>query len=98
MESQELQQLLETQPTWHVAILEYGMTHSVMRIALHQGDFPRYNEVILGGVVTFHGAMQGGPYRLQIRAPDAEGQMIIVDEQGQFEVQCTRITMGRIRR
>jgi hypothetical protein len=95
----EAKQLIEGRESWHAWVIDYGITHSIMRIALHQGDFPRHHELVCGGVSFFRGPLQGGPYRLRIEiAPGQSGPHTLRDDAGQFEVVCSSIDVGVTRR
>ena len=92
----DVQELLATRREWYAWVIEYGITHSVMRIAIHEGDFPNHHELICGDVRTFRGAMQGGPYRLRLTTGD-NGLLELIDQAGAFELRCGRIAIGRSR-
>ncbi|MEM7538699.1 MAG: hypothetical protein AAF639_41435 [Chloroflexota bacterium] len=43
-----------------------GISHNVMQLAMHQGDFMKRDELICGGCFYFSGPTKGGPYQLEI--------------------------------
>ena len=65
-ETEELKNLLSGRVDWYVWVLEYGITHHVMRLVLHKGDYPRGVEVMCSDVSYFCGPLQGGPYELKL--------------------------------
>jgi hypothetical protein len=71
---EELRSLLAGDGAWYVWVLEYGMTHHLMRLAFHMGDYPRSVEVMCSEASYFCGPLQGGPYRLQL-IQDAAGNV-----------------------
>jgi hypothetical protein len=89
-----IEEVLGKENSWHVWVIEYGITHSVMRVALHQGDYVQRTEVICGDVREFRGALQGGPYHLRLEA-DASGVIRLFDSDGRFELLCGRISLAR---
>jgi hypothetical protein len=67
---ESVRKLIAEAETWYVWLTEYSITHHFMRIVLHQNAFPRGAEVLLDDVLHFTGALQGGPYRLELAAGD----------------------------
>ena len=61
-----LQEILRERDSWHVWMIEYGITHSLMSLALHDGSFPRHIRLECRGCERFEGRLQGGPYRLEL--------------------------------
>jgi hypothetical protein len=35
------------EPALHIWVLEYGITHSVMRLAIHKGDYPKHLHLMM---------------------------------------------------
>jgi hypothetical protein len=75
----------------YIWVLEYGMTHNVIRLAVHDGDYPRYTEVICGGCTYFAGKLEGGPYAVAIERTD-DGSTKVTAEN--FCLVCTDIRVG----
>jgi len=88
----ELIQLFE-KPRY-VWVLEYGITHSAMRLAVHDGNFPRYTEVVCRDCSYFSGALQGGPYSMTIQTSD-RGEVRFKGDK--FELVCGQAEVGRSR-
>src|SRR5688572_17179695 len=73
---------------WHAWVLEYGITHHQMVLALHPGTYPRTAKLGLLDCVYLSGDLQGGPYALtlsevnqgnglwQIRSADASFRVV----------------------
>ena len=94
----DLSELIELSDSWHVWVLEYGITHAVMRLALHRGDYPMHQEVVCGGATAFVGELQGGPYKLSLVSdPDLSGKLILRDEANKFLVRADTFSLGRNR-
>lgn len=92
-------ELVNSRGNWFVWVLEYGITHGVMRLALHEGDFPRHHELVCGGAIAFRGKLQGGPYRLRLDVGvDSTVPIVLRDAEDQFELSCANIELGRVRR
>jgi hypothetical protein len=51
---------------WHVWVLEFGITHFRMVLALHPGTYPRTAKLELLDCGYLCGAIQGGPYALTL--------------------------------
>ena len=76
MESSEMKvvaDLLAQHHLWYVWVVEYGITHHRMVIALHLGGYPRRAAVELMDCTHFEGALQGGPYSLTLLESSQEG-------------------------
>jgi hypothetical protein len=86
----ELQERLAA-PT-HLWVVSYGITHSVMVLAIHAGQFIGYEELVAGGCVSFRGELQGGPYRIRV-AQAADDLLYVRDEDGTFELVCSRLRL-----
>jgi hypothetical protein len=74
----------------HLWVVTYGITHSVMLFAIHEGQFKGYEELVAGGCVSFRGALQGGPYRLCV-VPVEDNLLRLYDDGGAFELVCSRL-------
>ena len=61
---------------WHAWVMEYGITHHRMLLALHQGNFPRTATIELLDCVHFGGDLQGGPYSLTLAKVDYRGESL----------------------
>ncbi|MEM7531979.1 MAG: hypothetical protein AAF639_07380 [Chloroflexota bacterium] len=62
----ELIKKIEQSSPMYLWIMTYGISHNVMKLAIHQGDFMNRDEVICGGCFYFSGPTKGGPYRIEI--------------------------------
>ena len=91
-----LRSLLSENAKWHVWVIEYGLTHSFMRLALHVGSYPRHTKLECSDCVRFEGDLQGGPYSLEVQDCDWHGDMVVElrDVDGRFRVVCGRIAVG----
>jgi hypothetical protein len=61
---------------WHAWVLEYGITHHRMVLALHLGGYPKTAKVELLDCTHLSGALQGGPYHLTVVEVDYHGEML----------------------
>lgn len=84
-----------------VWILEYGISHHVMLISIHQRDYPYGVRVKCGGCCYFAGDVQGGPYSLSLNREasnnDSGELFIISDDEGQFIIKCSRLSISTAR-
>jgi hypothetical protein len=78
----------------HVWVLEYGITHAAIRLAVHDGDYPKYSEVICTGCSFICGQLQGGPYDLAVEQ-SSNGVVRIVGDG--FELRCSEARVARAR-
>lgn len=62
----DLQQTLDQSLEWYTHVVEYGLSHSLLRLVLHRNTFPRGTEILLGGCERFEGDFIGGPYALTL--------------------------------
>lgn len=88
---------IEDDGPWHVAVIEYGMTHGVMRLALHHGDYPLHKELVCGDVAHFSGDLMGGPYELSLREePTADDRCCwsLVATNNRLVVRCRTLSIG----
>ena len=88
--------LLSENAHWHVLVIEYGATHSFMRLALHVGSYPRHTKLECSDCLRFEGDLQGGPYTLEVRDCDWHGNTAVElrDVHSKFRVVCGRIAVG----
>lgn len=64
--------------TGHLWVLEYGISMGrLMTIALHRGNYPLADRVVLRWVTHFRGTLEGGPYELSLVKDDAERQRLV---------------------
>lgn len=91
--------LLAENAQWHLWVIEYGFTHSFMRLALHIGSYPRHAELHCSDCIRFEGDLQGGPYSLEVGNCDWHGDSVIElrDVDGRFRLVCGRLSIGRRR-
>lgn len=54
-------------------VMEYGITHHRMVLALHRGAYPIHEKLLCLDCVRFEGNLQGGPYRLVLGTIEVEG-------------------------
>lgn len=80
----------------HVWVLEFGLTHHTLRLAIHSGDYPRYTEVVCTDCTSFYGKFQGGPYILDL-LEDSEGNVRITAD-GKLMLECRGVGIGKNRR
>jgi hypothetical protein len=99
MISETISTLIAAGP-WYVWVLEYVEQDAVMRLALHKGEFPEYQEIVCSGVSYFEGFLEGGPYRLTIfeEATPARSETLLVSEKRDLLIRCLRVEQGRSRR
>jgi hypothetical protein len=89
-----LKALLRAQETWHLWVIEYGITHSFMRLALHDGSFPKHHRLECGDCVYLAGPLQGGPYVLEVDVAEEEGRTLIELRSSDRQM---RLVCGRMR-
>jgi hypothetical protein len=58
--------LISAYAMWHVWVLDYGITHHQMVLALHPGTYPRTAKLGLLDCVHLSGDLQAGPYALRL--------------------------------
>lgn len=91
----ELAEILGQRP-WHVAVIEYGITHGVMVIGIYHESYIHRFEWALGGVSYFRGSMMGGPYILSVVRPEQEiDDCQIQSDDGAFVVRFGHASRGR---
>ena len=80
--------MLAEEPQWWLMVLEYGITHGRMVVALHQGDYPRGIRLELLAPHSFEGALRGGPYALELRECTLAGEpaLELVDRNMEFRL------------
>lgn len=96
----ELVALLQSRDEWYVWILEFGLTHSVMQLALHPGTYPSdVTFVDCGDCYRIEAVMQGGPYVLEIEDVIIDGRRLLrfQSRDGAFALVCGRMKIGRRR-
>ena len=103
-ELESLRKVIEEAETWHVWLTEYSITHHFMRLVLHQKTFPRGVEILLMDVLHFTGALQGGPYRLELVAgstivdgPRVSATYLLTGNGGELRIQFASATIERRR-
>lgn len=91
----EVRELLESAEAFHAWVLEYSITHGVLRIALHHGDYPRSVSLLCRGCRYFCGALQGGPYRLELAERSVDGAQVtaLVGNGGELLVLCAEVSL-----
>ena len=87
---------LLTSARLHVWVLEFGLTHHTLRLAVHAGDYPRHTEVVCRDCVSFYGRFQGGPYALEL-LEDGQGNVRIMAD-GNLMLECGLVKIGKVRR
>lgn len=87
---------LSENAAWCVWVIEYGMTHSFMRLALHPGTYPRHLQLECSECLRFEGDLRGGPYTLDVRTCDWHGTAALElrDVEGRFRLICGQIVVG----
>jgi hypothetical protein len=68
----------------HVWVIEYGITHSVMRLAIHEDNIFDRVEVLLGNCDSYCGPLQGGPFDLRLVASD--DTLLMEDSGGELRI------------
>ena len=91
-----VRQILSERPKWYVWVVEYGLTHSLMRLALHDGYYPRHTMLDCTDCLRLEGDLQGGPYVLEVRACDWHGDpsVELCDAEGTFRLVCGSVALG----
>lgn len=84
----------------HAWVLEYEITHGMMRLAVHRGDYPRCTEIECRDCSFFSDALQGGPYKLELVIEECAGgtEVKILGDSGQLEIRCLHARVVRVRR
>ena len=85
--------LVASAPDWHVWVLHYGITHQLIVLGLHHGNVQDSVRVYLEGVVSLHGLLKGGPYRLSLSTRD--GLHVLAADDGSFVVEAQEIEMAK---
>lgn len=91
--------MLRERDDWHVWLLEYGLTHSLLRLAVHPGTYPRHVRVDCMECVRMDANTQGGPYALEVAAVDWHGHPMleIRSSDHSFRVVCRELRLaGRV--
>lgn len=70
-----LKDLINSRPYWFCLVLEYGISHSVARLALHLGDYLNRYEVIVGGVDELRFRTSDDSVRVRFDQVDHEGTL-----------------------
>lgn len=85
-----LAELLSDEQEWHVWLLEFGLTHAQMRLALHQGTYPRHRTLECIDCVRTEGDVRGGPYSLEIERTSWHGESMVElrAKDGSFRLVC----------
>lgn len=76
-DNEQFEAMLAGRQDWHVWLLEFGLTHFVMTLALHTGIYLRHTKVQCVDPMRFEGDIQGGPYALQLRPVDWRGESLV---------------------
>ncbi len=75
---------------WHIAVVEYGISHRVMRVAFYRDHFLNRIEFV-GGGSELVGRLETGPVLIAV-VYDASGQVIGIDAQdGSFTWRFSRL-------
>ena len=93
---EELREIL--QGTWNVWMVEFGLTHSVLQLAVHRGTYPRHLKVQCSDCVRVEADVQGGPYALSLSQVDWYGAAMweLRSADGAFRIVCDRVrVVGR---
>jgi hypothetical protein len=84
---------------WEVWVLEFGLTHHLMKLVLHKGDYPHGVDLLCRFPETFCGALQGGPYRLHLEHESTpRGDLVVlVGNDSELRIRCEAIEFVRRR-
>lgn len=82
--------VLKERETWHVWIIEFGITHFVLRLALHPDSYPRHIKLECLDCVRIEADIQGGPYSLSVRQVEwHQTQMFeLLSHDGSLRIVC----------
>ena len=85
--------LLRERDQWHVWLWTYGISHSVMQIAIHPNNYTKHYRVVCTLCERFEGKLQGGPYALELRDLDLDGaaRLELCALDGTFRLVCHMI-------
>jgi hypothetical protein len=90
----ELREVLKTRERWSLCVLEYGITHHLMYLALGDGAYPRDLQLECHNPIRMCGEFSGGPYRLTVsfvdNLPDS-GFIELASADSSFRLVCERI-------
>jgi len=80
--------ILGNRPVWWLMVLEYGITHSRMVVALHQRDYPKGLRLELLEPYVFEGVLRGGPYVLELSESEHAGgpALELADADGKLRI------------
>lgn len=84
----------------HAWVIEYRITHRALALAIHEGTFPAYTELICGGCVYFSGEFEGGPYQFRLEKELWRGSPIValIGNDGEFVVRAEAFKIAEERR
>lgn len=85
--------ILEEHESWHVWIIEFGITHSVLRLALHQNTYPRHIKIECTDCVRIEADIQGGPYSLLVKQVEWHGTQMweLSSDDGALRIVCNAL-------
>jgi len=70
---QEIGAVLKEHERWHVWVIEFGITHSLLRLALHPNTYPRHIKIECNDCVRIEADIQGGPFSLLVQEVEWHG-------------------------
>ena len=86
----EVEQLFQSSPALHLWVIRFSITHGVVELALHEGNFPSGYRLMARGCDHISGPTQGGPYRLSIRR-ESDSALVIESSDLSFCLRCRHI-------
>jgi hypothetical protein len=90
----ELREILKTREQWNLCVLEYGITHHLMYLALGDGAYPRDLQLECHNPVRMCGEFWGGPYRFIVSVVENlyDGRFIeLASTDSSFRLVCENI-------
>lgn len=62
----KIKALFEANSQLYAHVIQFGITHGVLTLAVHEGNFLQRVQFVCGGCFHFCGDFEGGPYTLKI--------------------------------
>ncbi|MCB0084914.1 MAG: hypothetical protein KDE47_28435 [Caldilineaceae bacterium] len=79
-----------------LAVTRYAITHGVLEVVVHEGNFVNGQKILCGGCDYLSGALQGGPYKLKLsyhfRTDDDYPDFLIIGNEQELVIKCNRIS------
>ena len=92
----QVDELFQSNTQLYLWVMKYSITHGLLELVVHQGDYAHGHTIICGGCHYLSGPLQGGPYTLKLRhglqnhedLPD----IVIIGNEDELVIKCSRIS------